>query len=202
MKWTKRQIKNRNRIEAWIAGEPFRENARAKPAVPDLTVEDVLETFVPDDVQGTCAFFTPLDMGRELWYRVGAKIDIDEFNGKSIIDLGAGIGSLGYALNALTDDTIFDTRSCVELSLFNFQTGSKILPSWNWRQENVYDFMYSAQRADVVCSNPPFGSQWVTHSGTTTSKFRLTKSEHLFLETALSIVRGGGKLTRTIAGRI
>lgn len=39
---TKRQRKNRDRVQAWLAGEPFRENGRAKPAVPDLSIVDVV----------------------------------------------------------------------------------------------------------------------------------------------------------------
>ena len=36
MKLTKVQRKDRDRIEAWLKGEPFRENSRSKPEIPDL----------------------------------------------------------------------------------------------------------------------------------------------------------------------
>ena len=48
MKLTKVQRKDQDRIRAWIDKIQFKENSRSKAAIPDLSVEDVLEKFMPE----------------------------------------------------------------------------------------------------------------------------------------------------------
>ena len=91
---TKRQIKDNERIQAWLQGVPFKENARDKnPKVPELTIDDVMETYTPRDISGSGQFFTPFVMGVHLishqLFPVGAKV----------LEPSAGIGNLIHALH-------------------------------------------------------------------------------------------------------
>ncbi len=76
IKLTKVQLKDKDRIDAWLKGEPFKENSRDKhPQVPQLTTEQVFEQFVPEWIQENGAYFTPLDMGLQVMDHISIPLD-------------------------------------------------------------------------------------------------------------------------------
>lgn len=91
-KLTKRQRKDRDRILAWLEGKEFRENSKAKPAVPEFSIGEVMEFYVPPDVTGAGQYFTPPEMANALF----SYMDLPWLDGDGIkiLDPCAGIGHL------------------------------------------------------------------------------------------------------------
>lgn len=189
-KLTKRQRKDRDRILAWLEGKEFRENSRAKPAVPQLSVGTVLEFYVPPDVTGAGQFFTPPEMARALL----SYMDYPRFNGDGvrILDPCAGIGHLLFPFADLTigwDLVAYELEEeCVEI-------GRKLFPWIEWHWEIPFDHAERLEdQFDYVVMNPPFNTRRGTMPGIDMADGVCIKSEHVFLMLAVRACKPGGQI--------
>lgn len=89
------------------------------------------------------AFFTPRMLARDFAIEV---------NGGTVIDLCAGIGSLGYAVEEKCGRLV-----CVEINADYAKIGRRILPQAEWIVSSVFD-MGDVGRFGWAISNPPFGN--------------------------------------------
>ncbi len=185
MKFTKAQIKNQERIEAWLKGVPFRENSRDKhPQVPDLTLERVLEEFCPPDVKGAGQFYTPLDMASQ------ALSYIAPFEGARILEPCAGIGNLLYPL---LPDSKWIHVDAFEMEGECVRVGQKLFPWAHWHHAIPFDHLDEIEgRYDFVIMNPPFGTVRGMVPGENMSQGRATRSEHIFMELAVRALKPDG----------
>jgi hypothetical protein len=194
IKLTKRQRKDRDRIEAWLKGEPFRENSRAKPAIPELTREQVFETYVPGNISDGGQFFTPEEMADYVIDYYG----IRWAQGK-LLDPCAGIGHLLLPFDDYDGETAIPPenleidaweidRECVEV-------GKKLFPWVNWHSGIPFDSIEEIEgQYDYVVMNPPYSTKWGLYGAETVTEGRWRKSEHLFLELAIRALKEGGQL--------
>ena len=185
MKFTKVQLKNQERIEAWLAGVPFRENSRDKhPQVPDLSLERVLEEFCPPDVKGAGQFYTPLDMASQ------ALSYIAPFEGARILDPCCGIGNLLYPF---LPDKKWIHVDAYEMEGECVRVGQKLFP-WVRRHHAIpFDHLDAIEgRYDFVVMNPPFGTARGMVPGETMAQGRATRSEHIFMELAVRALKPDG----------
>lgn len=185
MKFTKVQLKNQERIEAWLKGAPFRENLRDKhPQVPDLSLERVLEEFCPPDVKGAGQFYTPLEMASQ------ALSYIAPFEGARILEPCAGIGNLLYPL---LPDAGYIHVDAYEMEGTCVKVGRKLFPWVNWRHEIPFDHLDEIEgRYDFVVLNPPFGTMRGMVPGENMSQGRAKRSEHIFMELAVRALKPDG----------
>ncbi|MFG1462291.1 methyltransferase [Xanthobacter sp. DSM 24535] len=94
------------------------------------------------------AFFTPPDLARSFC------IEVD---GRLIIDLCAGIGTLSFLY---MEKCCFGPKpkiTCVEINPDYIAVGRKILPEATWVQASVFD-LPDLEHFDCAISNPPFGN--------------------------------------------
>jgi hypothetical protein len=89
------------------------------------------------------AFFTPRGLARDF------AIEVD---GKTVIDLCAGIGSLSYALAHKCDRIV-----CVEMNPEYARIGKRIVPEAEWIVGSVFE-LGNVGRFRWAISNPPFGA--------------------------------------------
>lgn len=124
----------------------------------DVLTEDerlfVIESWDPsaNHMNGVAgAFFTPYDLARDFQLTVG---------GRRIIDLCAGIGTLGRALLDFSPSEEIHL-TCVEINPDYAAVGRKVLPEAEWIVADIFDpATIEALRAagfDWAISNPPFG---------------------------------------------
>lgn len=186
---TKRQRKWNDRIDAWLHGVPFRENAQAKPEVPDLSLLDVLENYYPPDPTGSAQFFTPLQMAQAA-YDYG---NIYVTKGQRALDPCAGIGHLFYPwlrhieADGVTFDAYEIDDACVEL-------GQVLFPKVNWQWEIPFDCLASIEgQYDLVVCNPPFNIRRGMILGEEMSAGKARKSEHFFLELCIRALKPEGQ---------
>jgi len=185
-KLTKRQRKDRDRILAWLKGEEFRENSRSKPTVPDLSIGEVLEFYVPPDVTGAGQYFTPAEMSSELFNW----LPIYDSRKVSILDPCAGIGHLLWPVADLECKLVAYEieQECIEI-------GRRLFPRIEWNWEIPFDFADELEgRFDYVVMNPPFGTTRGIYPGREMCGGRCTKSEHVFLELAVRACKPGGQI--------
>lgn len=92
------------------------------------------------------AFFTPEGLARDFAIEVS--------DGVSIIDLCAGIGRLGFALEQKATRLV-----CVEYCEAYIEVGKRVLPDAEWIQGDVFDkeLYRGLGFFDWSVSNPPFG---------------------------------------------
>lgn len=177
---TKAMRKDNDRIAAWLAGEEFKENARAKPAVPELDEVDVLETWTPPDVSGAGQFFTPFEAAAELWSYGYCNVP----EGGRVLDPCAGIGHL---FTGVEHEWWFDDPDVVvdayEMEEVCVNLGRKLWPQVNWRWELPWDCLDDIQdRYDLVLMNPPFGTTRGMYGGRDEMcGGKVSRSEHVFL---------------------
>jgi len=186
-KLTKRQHKNRQRILAWLNNEEFTENARAKPAVPKLSVGEVLEFYIPPDVTGSAQFFTPAEMSEALLGVMGIPFYDDNI---SILDPCAGIGHLLWPLSRDTSGIVAYEieQECVKI-------GQRLFPKIEWHWEIPFDHLDQIEGVfDFVVMNPPFNVTRGMAPGWEMCSGRCTKSEHVFLELAVRACKPGGQI--------
>lgn len=182
IKLTKQQFKNRERIEAWLKGEPFPENSRDKhPSVPNLSREDVFNQYTPLYVQEQGAYMTPPVMASSLGRYINGT------GGGDVLEPCAGIGNLVAVVPGSWDVTAY------ELDQERYQIGSRLFPDAEWHHLSPfehYDRLHS--RFDLVLMNPPFNVVWATTDAIAVSKSGAKKSEHLFLDLAVNAMRPYG----------
>lgn len=187
-KLTKRQWKDRERILAWLEGKEFRENSRAKPAVPDLSVGEVLEFYIPPDVTGSAQFFTPAEMSEALMSYMNIPFYDDNI---SILDPCAGIGHLLWPIARDTNHGIVAyeiEQECVKI-------GQWLFPKVEWHWEIPFDHLVEIEGTfDFVVMNPPFNVTRGMALGWEMCEGRCTKSEHVFLELAVRACKPGGQI--------
>lgn len=182
---TKRQIKDNERIMAWIKGEEFKENSRAKPAVPELDIEDVLNGFTPAEQTNGAKFYTPVEMSQQIF----AFLPIA--NGVKVLEPAAGIGNLVYVLIDYGVDPADITA--YDLDQTAVVIGQGLFPDVTWVNDTPLDYPNELTgQFDIVAMNPPFNCPWGTSKGIAMAEGRCKKSEHLFLELAIRAAKPGG----------
>lgn len=186
-KTTKAQRKNNERITAWLEGYPFRENSRDRnPSIPDLTIERVLDEYVPGWVQDLGKYYTPLEMGATLISHLG----IHDWRGLRVLEPCAGIGNLVYHLQ--NTDAEVDAFDVDEEAI---KLGRRLFPFANWRHDIPFDCAGElAGKYDVVLMNPPFGTTCGTAEGDRQCEGRCHRSEHLFLDLAIRALKPEGRV--------
>lgn len=185
MKLTKKQCKDRDRILAWLNGEPFRENSRSKPKVPLLDEIDVLEQYVPPDITGAAQYFTPVEMANHL---ISYLVPWGE--GYSVLDPCAGIGHLLYSLVDMGVRLV-----AYEIEEECVQIGQKLFPDIVWHWEIPFDHLEDIEgQFGCVVLNPPFGIQRGMASGDRMCEGRCSKSEHIFFELAVRACMSDGQI--------
>ena len=192
---TKAQRKDRERIEAWVEKKPFKENARDKdPKVPILTVDEVLDTYVPLDISDGAKFYTPRNMAMAFWALASAGY-VNITPGMSVLEPCAGIGNLIQPLyDALEDwDWVVDAY---ELDKEACKIGAKLFPNRvSWFNESPFDEDVRLEGLyDLVIMNPPLRIKWANEIGSDWIESGATSSEYRFLELALRALKPGGQL--------
>ena len=185
-KLTKKQWKDRERILAWLGNQPFQENSRSKPAVLQLEVLEVLETYCPPDVTGAGQFFTPLEASGMAY----SYCCLLPASGSRIADFGAGIGHLLYHLQPYADDIALDAweieEECVEI-------GKRLFPWARWRLEIPFDNLSEIEgQYDYVVCNPPFNTRRGMYPGDQMVEGRCKTSAHIFLELCVRALKSEG----------
>ncbi len=183
MKLTKMQVKNNERIDAWVEGKTFQENARSKPSVPDLACEDVLRDYTPQSPESTAQYFTPLGAAEFLAGYVTDHI---------VLEPCAGIGSLLYPFHEYVP--VIDAW---EMDIRAYNVGKKLFPEVRWTLGNAFEIfsaigMEKDRLCECVVMNPPYNIQWGLYSAERWSVSGAKKSEHLFMELALRALVPGG----------
>jgi len=185
MKLTKMQTKNNERIDAWVKGTAFQENARSKPSVPVLTTEEVLRDYTPQIPESTAQYFTPLEAAQEVAGYMTESV---------VLDPCAGIGSLIYPFYDCTP-TIY----AWEMEPRAYEVGRKLFPNARWTLGNAFeifsnDGVEKFKLFGCVVMNPPFNIQWGLSSAEKWTISGAKKSEHLFMELAIRAVIPGGMI--------
>ena len=124
-----------------------------KDTLTETEKEFVLQNWHPAaefDVGASGAFFTPFELAQEF--------RIDAGTGR-IIDLCAGIGSLGYWLNYFPWGASEPTELvCVEINPAYVEIGKKIIPEATWICGDVFDVLeMGLGHFGHAIANPPFG---------------------------------------------
>ncbi|MGD9101021.1 MAG: hypothetical protein PVF45_11120 [Anaerolineae bacterium] len=186
-KLTKRQRKDRDRVLAWLDGEPFKENSRARAFVPDLGTLDVLDQYVPPDVTGAGQFFTPLETAQALVDGCGFELT----SGMKVLDPCAGVGHLfrpfrHYAGDGVVFDAFEMEEECARI-------GAKLFPWVDWFCAIPFDAPSLIEGVyDLVVMNPPFGTRRGMAPGDRMCEGRCSRSEHIFLELAVRALKPDG----------
>lgn len=192
---TKAQRKQRERIEAWRDKKPFKENARDKdPQVPKLTVDEVLDTYVPEYISDGAKFYTPRDMAIAFW-ALATSGYVNIRPGMGILEPCAGIGNLLYPFyDALEDwDWVVDAY---ELDKEAGEIGKKLFPnrvSWHINESPFEDSVQLEGLYDLVIMNPPLRIKWANDMNSEWIESGATNSEHRFLELAIRALKPGGQ---------
>jgi len=183
MRMTKQQIKDNARIQAWLEGKEFRENSRAKPAVPNLSHNDVLEDWTPPCVSAMGQFFTPYSMVEKLHPWTHGR---DARSGPyTVLDPCAGIGHL------LTDfsHSVYQVTA-IEMQWETFTLGQHLFPAFEWRQWNALEYLDTFEgQFDIVICNPPYNITVGMHNRLEGFESGGKKSHQLFLELCVRALR-------------
>lgn len=193
-KLTKKQIKDNQRIIAWIQDTSFKENARDKdPQIPKLSITDVLSNYTPNNLAEMGRYYTPLEMSAYLWQKARELKYVDWNEDKRILDPCGGIGHLLYPITEKIELYGSEIQS-YEMDPQALSIGEKLFPEINWINQNPFDFLYLLEGYfDLVVMNPPFNITWATTSALENSVSGAKKSEHLFLELAVRALKKNGK---------
>lgn len=192
---TKAQRKDRERIEAWKEKKPFKENARDKdPQVPKFTPDEVLDTYVPQDISDGAKFYTPREMAYAFW-ALGSAGYLNIIPGMSVLEPCAGIGNLLYPFyDGLEDwDWVVDAY---ELDKEACEIGAKLFPNRvSWHNESPFEDSVQLEGLyDLVIMNPPLRIKWANEIGSEWLESGATNSEYRFLELAIRALKPGGQL--------
>lgn len=136
MKLTKQQIKAHNEAMEILKKDKLKEDEAIF----------VMENWREDAVHvnsAAGAFFTPWRLARDLAIEV---------QGKTIVDLCAGIGTLSYFAYREGRE-----MTCIELNPDYIAVGKKIMPEARWIQGSIFDQHFDT-KFDCAISNPPFGA--------------------------------------------
>jgi len=186
---TKRQRKDRERVLAWLNGEEFQENSRAKPGIPDLELEEVLAAYVPPDVDGAGQFFTPLEAAQEVYQL----LDLPA-GGFSLLEPCAGIGHLLYPLRQQVLGRPGVRIVCYELEEECVRIGRTLFPEAEWRWQIPFDCLDEIEgQFDFVLMNPPFNTRRGMAPGERMVEGRSAKSLYIFFELAMRALKPGGQ---------
>lgn len=185
-KLTKRQIKERDRFQAYMDGVPFKENARDKdPQIPTYTTEEMLDSYVPLYVTESGKHFTPRIMAQAMWDNV---LQMAPAADAKILEPCAGIGNLLQPPYEMQYDL-----SAIEMDDEAHSLGSKLFPDATWYHTNAFEMWEHLQgQFDIVLMNPPFNIKWGTGAGDDMVQGRCTKSEHMFFELAIRAAKPEG----------
>lgn len=187
IKLTKAQRKDLDRIEAHLKGQPFKENARAKPAVPDLALDYVLDRWIPDNISDLGAFHTPTSMAMYIMEQFNYVLE----NGSqfdTILDPCAGTGNLIYPYYQESQIT------AVELQMGSVMVGKTVMPEMEWVEADAFDWAKRDTRLfDLVILNPPFGIQAGMYDAESYTGFKV-KSQHQFFALAINKCKPGGHI--------
>jgi replicative DNA helicase len=184
-KLTQMQLKNNDRIMAWLNNNLFAETGK-KPAPVDLSMSRVFDEWTPRRMTDFGQFFTPLDMGRALVSNVILEPTAE------VLEPCAGIGHLLWAINERYHPKI----TAYEIDEINLAIGKKLFGDnihWAGRDPFLHQ---EAMRGhfDFVVMNPPFGMTAGMGTAKNFSQYGFSRSEHLFLELAINSLKPGGTL--------
>lgn len=142
-KLTKTQIKAHNEALALVdCGRPLKDEE--KEFILDNWQESATHV---NSAAG--AFFTPRGLARDF----AIEVDGGSTDGAACIDLCAGIGSLGYAV-----EHRFARMVCAEVNPDYARIGQRVLPDAEWLVCSVFDpRVLALGRFAWAISNPPFG---------------------------------------------
>jgi len=201
MRMTKQQIKDNARILAWLEGKEFRENSRAKPAVPNLNRNDVLEDWTPPCVSAMGQFFTPYSMVEKLHpWTLGRYARAKPY---TVLDPCAGIGHL------LTDFSHSAYHvTAIEMQWETFTLGQHLFPAFEWRQWNALEHLHRWEgrpdhlegQFDIVVCNPPYNITAGMHDYLEGFESGAKKSHQLFLELCVRALRPDGDSIAVMIG--
>lgn len=196
IKLTKAQLKDLERVDAWLNGRPFRESSRQKErdlTVPALSIEDVMAQYIPPAVSSSGQFFTPLEMSEYLYEQLYYSGILPLNVGERVLDPCGGIGHLLYHLPGYFDS------STVRLTAYELEQecvgiGQKLFPWANWRWAIPFECLPDIEgQYDLVVMNPPFGDvRRGMAAAELMSAGRAKLAEHLFLELAIRALKPNG----------
>ncbi len=134
------------------------------------------------------AFFTPFELARDAVYFV---------EGRKIIDLCAGIGTLSLAYwidyHAFSSGKRPLELTCVELNPDYVEIGKKILPEAEWICGDVFEVIAmlkeKGRHFDTAISNPPYGN--VLKTGFMFGQNAPKSSEHKVIAAAKNLADKG-----------
>jgi len=127
------------------------------------------------------AFFTPLALARDL------AINVSGGSTRKVVDLCAGTGRLGFAIDWEGRDT---DLTCIEWNEEYVAVGRRVLPHARWIQADVLSVEpETIGRCDFAVSNPPFGriacaTQWQ-------GRYRGADMEYRVIEAASALATWG-----------
>lgn len=187
---TKKQIKDFDRIVAWLENQPFKENSRDKnPHVPVLDIRDVLNDFTPPAVTDLCQFFTPLEMGAKM---VGMIPSISNDGSTRLLEPAAGIGHLIYYLRTFIPNRLQITA--FEINKMCAEVGKKLYPEVDYRHADVFDHVDEIRgQYDYVLMNPPFNQPGGMYQAEQWIAGKAKRAEHIFLALAIYALKPGGQ---------
>jgi predicted RNA methylase len=129
------------------------------------------------------AFFTPLDLAFDFAIEVTAG---------RIIDLGAGIGTLSWAVHRHLTASPSRPRPelvCVERNREYVRVGQRVLPEADWICADLFDLPMDLVGAfDTVIGNPPFGNTPRTGRG---PRYTGRRAEYHVIDVAANLARDG-----------
>lgn len=105
-----------------------------------------------NDIGRGSAFFTPWDLAHHL------NIEVGDVEGKTILDLCAGIGILSLHSWLYCHHEPKPKVTCVEINPDYVAVGKRLFPEAEWIQASVFDLDLQGRRFDHFISNPPFGT--------------------------------------------
>lgn len=193
-RFTKRQVKTRDRLIAWAKGEPFRENSRAERVVPNLTHDEVLEQYIAPWPKLCDQHFTPIEMMEDLWQHIA--IDIEK--NSRILEPSAGIGHLFHHFYNHSYAPVY-VPATAQVDAYEVDTelvyvGQRLFPQVNWYRDTPFHHLDTIEgQYDIVLMNPPFTTRrgmgsaecWGAYVGA-------KKTVHLFMALATHALVVGG----------
>ena len=185
-KISKVQQRDQEEIDCWLSETPYARTKRDKLLVPDLSLDDIVERYIPNDYSAYGAYFTPAEVAQQL----GAYVTVGPDD--HVIDPFAGIGTLLHEVDVYPDGCQY---TAVELESRNFHVGSKLFPEWLWIQGNAFSVELPTNHFTWMVTNPPFNVKVGTYDMEERYGTKLcTKSHHYFLLLANDLLRPEGIL--------
>ena len=187
MKFTKDQLARRELVLGWLHGDG-----------PELTIEQVLSTYVPPHPARADQYFTPEVTARAAF----ALMPVLEMNympgcmeGIRVLEPAAGIGHLiWYMRNLIVGGAEIHA---FELEEECYQIGCKLFarhPNVVWHLGDPFDLLDELEgQFDYVIANPPYKTKCGLATAQQITEAGFRHAYHLFLELAIRALKPGGE---------